>query len=202
MSYEEIGKYIKLLAYIHTKGGSITEKEFFQVCSREDSIVIEKFKVDGEGNYYNERLLSEIRKRSNFTESRRNNLKGSKKNKNATDMDNHMSNHMEEHMSVHMENENEDTNILNNSNTINDNNTVLDEFLELIETEFKRTLSSTEIDKINYWFDKVGYKYLEHALRETIINRKTSVAYMEAILKDWTKKEITVEMLNQGIRSR
>lgn len=86
------------------------------------------------------------------------------------------------------------------SNSLENNE--LNSFLEIIETEFKRTLSSTEIDKINYWFDQVGYKYLEHALRETIINRKTSVAYMEAILKDWTKKEITVEMLNQGIRSR
>lgn len=73
MNYEEIGKYIKLLAYIHTKGGSITEKEFYQVCNKDDVVIIEKFKVDGEGNYYNERLLSEIRKRSNYTESRRNN---------------------------------------------------------------------------------------------------------------------------------
>lgn len=73
MSNEEVGKYIKLLAYIHTKGGSITEKEFFQVCNKDDVIIIEKFKVDGEGNYYNERLLSEIRKRSSYTESRRNN---------------------------------------------------------------------------------------------------------------------------------
>lgn len=84
----------------------------------------------------------------------------------------------------------------------NDSNNQLEELLDIMESEFKRPITSTESEKIIYWFNLVGYKYIEHALRETIINRKTSVAYMEAILKDWTKKEITVEMLNQGIRSR
>lgn len=196
MTHEEVGKYMRLLCIAHAKGGYLTKQDMFKICDESDVDVINKFLTDGDGIYYNERLLSEITKRKKYSDSRSNNRKG-KIHKKQEDVSNICNSY-----DSHMENENEDTNILNNSNTINDNNTVLDEFLELIETEFKRTLSSTEIDKINYWFDKVGYKYLEHALRETIINRKTSVAYMEAILKDWTKKEITVEMLNQGIRSR
>lgn len=79
-------------------------------------------------------------------------------------------------------------------------NDPLQEFFDLIETEFKRPLSSTESEKIIYWYGIVGYKYLEHALRECVIYRKTSMAYLETILKDWTKKGITIEMLNKGER--
>lgn len=196
MTNEEVGKYMRLLCIAHSKGGYLTEEDMFKICDRSDKDIINKFLTDGDGIYYNERLLSEITKRKKYSDSRSNNRKGKNDKKQE-----HMSNISKSYES-HMENENEITNINNNSNTINDNNTVLDEIIDLIETEFKRPLSSTDIEKINYWFDQVGYKYLEHALRETIINRKTSVAYMEAILKDWTKKGITVETLNQGIKSR
>ena len=196
MTNEEVGKYMRLLCIAHSKGGYLTEEDMFKICDRSDKDIINKFLTDGDGIYYNERLLSEITKRKKYSDSRSNNRKGKNDKKQE-----HMSNISKSYES-HMENENEITNINNNSNTINDNNTVLDELIDLIETEFKRPLSSTDIEKINYWFDQVGYKYLEHALRETIINRKTSVAYLEAILKDWTKKGITVEMLNQGIKSR
>lgn len=196
MTNEEVGKYMRLLCIAHSKGGYLTEEDMFKICDRSDKDIINKFLTDGDGIYYNERLLSEITKRKKYSDSRSNNRKGKNDKKQE-----HMSNISKSYES-HMENENEITNINNNSNTINDNNTVLDEIIDLIETEFKRPLSSTDIEKINYWFDQVGYKYLEHALRETIINRKTSVAYMEAILKDWSKKGITVETLNQGIKSR
>lgn len=73
MSDEELGRYIRVLAYTHTKGGYICEKEFKKFVKEEDDRIIEKFRVDGEGNYYNERLLSEMLKRNKYTESRRNN---------------------------------------------------------------------------------------------------------------------------------
>ena len=73
MSNEEIGKYIRILAYMHTKGGYITKHEMNKFCNENDQTVLDKFNVDDDGIYFNERLLSEVRKRSQYTESRRNN---------------------------------------------------------------------------------------------------------------------------------
>ena len=112
MSNEQVGKYIRLMCYAHQKGGYITEQDILNICGGvRDEELFNKFKFDGDGVYYNERLLSEIRKRSNYTESRRNNLKGNKKVDSMDDdmnshMDTHMGTHMDKHMASHMENEN------------------------------------------------------------------------------------------------
>jgi len=70
------------------------------------------------------------------------------------------------------------------------------DLLELVEQEFKRTLSSAEIDKLSYWIDSVGEKYIIHALRESVIARKLSLPYIEAILVSWTNKGLTLDDLN------
>jgi uncharacterized protein YdaU (DUF1376 family) len=61
MSNEQIGMYIRALAISHTKGGKLTEKEIKRIIDDEE--VLDKFKVDDEGYYYNERLLDEIEHR-------------------------------------------------------------------------------------------------------------------------------------------
>ena len=74
MTNEQVGKYIRLMCYAHQKGGYITEQDILNICGGvRDEELFNKFTFDGDGVYYNERLLSEIRKRSNYTESRRNN---------------------------------------------------------------------------------------------------------------------------------
>lgn len=80
---------------------------------------------------------------------------------------------------------------------VNDSSETL-ELFEIFQQEFKRPLSSTEIDKINYWIDMVGDKYIIHALRESLIVNKLSIAYIEAILVSWTNKKYTLGDLNSN----
>lgn len=74
-----------------------------------------------------------------------------------------------------------------------------DEMLGLIENEFKRILSSSEINKFNDLFSKHGFKKIKYALFESVLYRKLSLAYMETCLNTWDKKGYTVEQLGQGI---
>lgn len=90
---------------------------------------------------------------------------------------------------------------LNSTNNLLEENTQSDpltELIELIESEFKRPTSSYEVEKIKYWFDKVGYNYIIHALRETLIYKKSSVNYLEKVLVRWTNENMTLEMLDNG----
>lgn len=84
-------------------------------------------------------------------------------------------------------------------------NTKLDDqstdIIEIYENEFKRPLSATEIDKLNYWLTQLDYAFLIHALREAAIYRKLSFPYIERILIEWTKNKITLEQLNSGKRN-
>jgi len=80
---------------------------------------------------------------------------------------------------------------------LDDSDELMDLF-DIFQQEFKRPLSGTEIDKINYWVDKVGDKYIIHALRESLIANKLSIAYIDAILVSWTSKKFTLEDLNSN----
>lgn len=74
---EEAGAYIRCLCHQAHKG-SITEKHMLKICQRQDvqKVVIEKFKSDGNGGFFNERLKNEIEKRAKYCESRRKNRIG------------------------------------------------------------------------------------------------------------------------------
>ncbi|HAM62092.1 MAG TPA: DnaD domain protein [Erysipelotrichaceae bacterium] len=76
------------------------------------------------------------------------------------------------------------------------------EVFEVIEQEFKRPLSSNEIDKITYWLEKVGDAYFIHALRESVMYQKVSIAYIDRVLLNWTSKGFTLDQLNEGIQSQ
>ena len=99
MSNEEVGKYIRLMCIAHSKGGYLTKQDMFKICNTDDKDVLDKFNIDDEGVYYNERLLSEITKRKKYSDSRRNNRKGKEENK--EDM-----NIICDSYDTHMENEN------------------------------------------------------------------------------------------------
>lgn len=79
MSDEEIGKYIKILCHLADKG-TLTKKHMLSICNAQTlpDFVKEKFKVDEQGNFYNQRMRDEKEKRSKYTESRRNNALGEK----------------------------------------------------------------------------------------------------------------------------
>jgi uncharacterized protein YdaU (DUF1376 family) len=119
MSNEEVGKYIRLMCLAHQKGGYLTKEDMFKICDTSDIDVINKFKIDGQGIYFNERLLSEITKRSKYSESRRNNRISKKEEKDDTYV-NHMSNTSNSYVG-HMENENVNINNKYNSLSLNTN---------------------------------------------------------------------------------
>lgn len=70
MSDEQVGKYIRLLCLQFSKGGKLTYDDILKVLDkdenelgRKDREILEKFKIDEEGLYYNQRLLDEIKDR-------------------------------------------------------------------------------------------------------------------------------------------
>lgn len=101
-SHEQVGKYIRLLCAQHQQG-KLTHDHMINICQSYDKMIFDKFKVDSDGLYFNERLADEIVKRKNYSESRSKN-RLSKKVEKLTYVQ-------------HMENENEDINITTTTNT-------------------------------------------------------------------------------------
>lgn len=69
---EQVGKYIRLLCLQH-QTGHLEEKHMLNICGTYDVEIFSKFNRDEAGKYYNERLDKEIKRRSNYCESRRKN---------------------------------------------------------------------------------------------------------------------------------
>jgi len=71
MSNEETGMYIKILCHMADKG-PLNKEDMKNICNSYDNhtYLKSKFKVDKEGNFYNERLLKEVEKRKNYIQSR------------------------------------------------------------------------------------------------------------------------------------
>jgi len=72
LTMEERGQYITMLCLQHQKG-ALNEKTIRLNVGNVSVCVLEKFSKDPDGNFFNKRLVLEIEKRANFTESRRNN---------------------------------------------------------------------------------------------------------------------------------
>lgn len=75
---EEVGLYIRLLCAQH-QHGRLSEKQVIIICNSLDNDVLKKFNKDEQGLYYNERLETEIEKRSKFSLSRSANRLGKTK---------------------------------------------------------------------------------------------------------------------------
>lgn len=69
---EQTGKYLRLLMAQH-QHGHLSEKQMLYICKVFDSDIWDKFEKDEIGNFFNRRLDTEILKRKNFADSRRNN---------------------------------------------------------------------------------------------------------------------------------
>ena len=78
------------------------------------------------------------------------------------------------------------TNINNNNyNYIYNNSSSSDEIINFIESNFGRTLSSYEFEKINCWLNEFNSDIVKHAIELSILNNKRTFAYIEGILKNW-----------------
>lgn len=69
MSNEQVGKYIRLLCAQHQQG-RLTHQHMINICQTYDKTVFDKFTVDEDGLYFNQRLEIEIVRRKNYSESR------------------------------------------------------------------------------------------------------------------------------------
>jgi len=179
MPDEQIGRYIKLLCLHHQKG-RLTRDQFFCIARESDSELIEKFSVDEVGKYFNERMEIESEKRRKYSESRRNNRKGSPTYE--KDMKKICKTY-EKHMSPHMENENEDVNIDENKK-VKEKKHKYGEYGHVLLTDLQhyRLLDEwgkLELDEMIRLLDEgiqlKGYKYSDHNLA----------------IRKWHKKEFT-----------
>ncbi len=75
------------------------------------------------------------------------------------------------------------------------------DILDIFEQEFKRPLSTHEIDKLNDWLMKIDYAYIVHALREAVIYQKVNFNYIDRILVSWLDKGLKLEDLDAGKKS-
>jgi hypothetical protein len=79
LTYEETGKYIKLLCHMHQHGALKKEQMELLVGNLSDNLML-KFSLNKDGSYIHERLFCEIEKRKKFTQSRsENGKKGGRK---------------------------------------------------------------------------------------------------------------------------
>ena len=110
-SNEEVGAYIRCLCHQASKG-TLSEKHMMKICSSHDihNAIKSKFKLQDDGNFANERLLEEVKKRAAYAESRRNNRK--KINTCKPNIPNNISSSYVQHMENENENENENRNVI------------------------------------------------------------------------------------------
>jgi len=89
---EQVGKYMRLLMAQH-QHGHLSEEQVIFICKSYDKHIMNKFKKDSAGLWFNERLEIEVNKRKNFVLSRSKNKEGKTKPKNTSkSYDSHMEN--------------------------------------------------------------------------------------------------------------
>ena len=157
MTNEEVGKYIKLLCMQHQQG-HILEEDFYKICTKEDTKVIEKFKLDKNNKYFNKRMDEEIDKRLNYSKSRSQNRKANPS-KIKEKQDEHMKNICKSY-EKHMENENININdnklykekeIVKRENHLEDYNEIINYLNLKTNSSYKSTTPKTrELIKARY----------------------------------------------------
>jgi hypothetical protein len=110
MTDAQVGQYVRLMCLQHQHGHLDVDTIRSVMRGELDNLVMSKFRKDGDGRYYNERLDTEVNKRRDYSKSRADNR--SKKTY-VKDMNNICETPVE-----HMENENEDV-IVNGIDTVN-----------------------------------------------------------------------------------
>lgn len=141
-SFEQRGQYITLLCMQHQQG-HLPEKHMLFICGTHDNDVMKKFEVDADGLYFNRRLDSEVLKRKNYSESRRNNRVGNSLKPKPEKRKKISKSYVE-----HMENENENTIgliIPNNSERISK---IWDKWIEYKKRQHKFKYASLQYEQM------------------------------------------------------
>ena len=126
MTDEQRGKYIYLLCLQHQKG-RLTLVDLKSKLTDEDIEVAERFPLQADGFYYNQRMYDESIKRKNYTESRRSN-----RTKKTNDID---VKKISQSYVNRMENENEDVNETVNDNLIDNVNSSRHDYWLAVQLE-------------------------------------------------------------------
>lgn len=194
LTMEERGQYITLLCLQHQKG-AISEKTIRLSVGSVSVDVLAKFEKDAAGNFFNKRLVLEMEKRANFTESRRNNgVKGGrppKKDKTIRlSVGKPKQNHMED------ENENVNDNINKKENEKKDrqpNFEIIEHpYLEKIKSDYpillkmKEPLTQAQAEKLEIDVgDSLVYEKMEAmANRLNLLKNYSSV---NLTIRSWSK---------------
>ena len=145
MTDEQRGKYIYLLCLQHQKG-KLTLVDLKSKLTDEDIEVAERFPLQADGFYYNQRMYDEAIKRKNYTESRRNN-----RTKKTNDID---VKKISQSYVNRMENENETVNDNINTDVYTEivyteqmKKNIIEKFAERIDNRFKLNSFLIEIDE-------------------------------------------------------
>ena len=188
MTMEERGQYITLLCYQHQKG-HIKEETIRLLVGNVSVNVLNHFKIDNEGKYYNNRMDIEKEKRHLFTESRRNNgKKGGRPKKNE---EIHKDNLVVIHMVNHMGNDNENENINKNDNK---------DIYSYYESIFGRTLNSIEYETMTKWLEDKTEEQIKKAIDETAMSNIDNIKYVNKVLYSNKKKsKVVPEWFNKEI---
>lgn len=210
MTNEEVGAYIRCLCMQHQKG-HLKEKEMLQICLNQEVLdsVMNHYKQDDEGLFYNKRLDFEKEKSRKYSESRAKNR--SKKDNISKTYDNTYEKDMKNicnSYDKHMEDEEEDINkeyIINyyinniNINISSIEYSKLEEYINIFSNDLRIIIHGIEYCKmykaynINYLcrilnnWNKAGYKTLEDIkLNERkIANEKENKESVEVYDMDW-----------------
>ena len=189
LTMQERGQYISLLCQQHQQG-HLSEKTICLLLGitsvSEIPDVMEKFKIDEDGKYYNERMELEAEKRHNFVESRKENAKlGGRPRK---DKQKPSAYHMENHTDKRMGNENvnavEDDSIPVSSNTelreSNEDSSVVTPTVVKTGNKLKTNQTHTgtkkaknnfdEFDRVKDFVPFVDEFQFSEKLREAVVN--------------------------------
>lgn len=69
---------------------------------------------------------------------------------------------------------------------------------DVFESEFGRPLTQNEMQMLSQWVHQLDSKLILYALKEASIYRSLNMNYIARILKEWTEKGITSEMVEEG----
>ena len=174
MTMEERGQYITLLSYQHQKGHISIETIRLLVGNVSDK-VLNHFKTDEEGLYFNSRMDKEKEARRKFTESRRQNGKKGGRPKKASGYPNSKA------RENHMGNEDENENINKNIN--------IDYIFDLYINTINSNISSIEYEKLNNYIEifKDDLRIIEYAIEYCKLYKAYNINYLCKILNNWEK---------------
>lgn len=172
---EQIGVYMRLLI-AQFQHGRLTEKQFLHIAGDWDSEIMQKFKRDEDGKYYNQRLEKEQDKRKKYSESRRKNVQTRYKTDSyvGTHKSTYVGTH-EKSMYPHMENEN----ISINNSLTNSKTGAKNAKEEMIVVEMS-----------NIWKKHIT-DYVYH--KETDYHALLQIAYFIAEQKGWKRSSVIDE---------